>query len=393
MSKRLFYFIQDPYYGGGLKSMNAFIEQFLVKRGVMFSQVFLSAQKALSLNRILSLKLRLNHEVIDKPFRKVFVSSFPYIEPLAFVLPRHFLQKEIKQHDFFFGVTGYATPLYFFKCAGVSYKMWLATTLDSEKKAQPKFTNFRQKVVHFLNSLFIPLSRYQEKQALLGASKIYTLSTQSKKEMVEIGVPEDRIEIMCPPVDTKKFIPPQDEHFREPIMLCVCRLDDPRKNIPLLLDAYALIKNDCPEYRLVLAGPYDKTVVDMVAERQLESSVELIGLQTQEQLVLLYQKAAFFVLSSRQEGFGIVLAEAMAAGLPVISTKSGGPEDVVVDGQTGYLVDHEINSLAEKMKALATDASKRELFGKNSLERVRSLYSYDAVEAQLEDIFADVLPS
>lgn len=392
MSKKLFYFVQDPRYGGGLKSMGVFTEQYLVKRGVQFSQVFLSAEKALSLDRIRQLDLTLNHEVrqVSNNFRKVLVSSFPYIEPFGYLLPWRFLKRELQKHDVAFGIVGYATHLYFMKLAGVRYYAWLATTLDSEKKGQPQSSNVRQRVFDWLNRLVMPISRYQEKRALLGATRLYTISAASRREMIEIGVPEERIELIYPPVDTDVFTPPESEE-REPYILCVCRLEDPRKNIPLLLDAFSRLIEKNTEYKLALVGPYDQSVIDEISKRNLTDRVTLPGKTEFKELVRWYQRATMFVLSSRQEGFGIVLSEAMASGLPVISTKSGGPEDVVVDGKTGYLVDHTAEALSEKMMRLVENQSLCQEMGRNGRERIVSTFSYKAVEKKLDGVFAEVL--
>jgi glycosyltransferase involved in cell wall biosynthesis len=67
----------------------------------------------------------------------------------------------------------------------------------------------------------------------------------------------------------------------------------------------------------------------------------------------LYQEAKCFVLPSYEEGFGMVILEAMACGIPVVSTRCGGPNDIVLDGENGYLVDiGDVNAMAEKILAL-----------------------------------------
>ena len=81
----------------------------------------------------------------------------------------------------------------------------------------------------------------------------------------------------------------------------------------------------------------------------LNSSAE----PTREELVVLYQNASMFILASDEEGFGVVILEAMACGIPVVSTRSGGPDDIITDGDDGYLVPRDdASALARRIEEL-----------------------------------------
>jgi D-inositol-3-phosphate glycosyltransferase len=144
-----------------------------------------------------------------------------------------------------------------------------------------------------------------------------------------------------PGIDAQLFRPDRRELAHDPYVLCVARLSDPRKNIGLLLEAYAQLPEAVRnEVRLVLAGssaPPDGfwRRADALGMRERISYVER---PDRDALVRLYQAASVFALPSDEEGFGVVLLEAMACGVPVVSTRSGGPEGIITDEEDGYLV-------------------------------------------------------
>jgi glycosyltransferase involved in cell wall biosynthesis len=76
----------------------------------------------------------------------------------------------------------------------------------------------------------------------------------------------------------------------------------------------------------------------VIEKHGLSEKVRLLGPKKPAELQNLYQEACFFALSSDEEGLGIVLLEAMASGLPVVSTACGGPESIVEHGRSGFLV-------------------------------------------------------
>ena len=84
---------------------------------------------------------------------------------------------------------------------------------------------------------------------------------------------------------------------------------------------------------------------------------------------------AAFVLTSQQEGLGIAAMEAMACGLPVISTRCGGPETFIEDSVTGFFVDDDADAIAERMHELVTDAALRTRLGNSAQEKIEGDFS------------------
>ena len=97
------------------------------------------------------------------------------------------------------------------------------------------------------------------------------------------------------------------------------------------------------------------------------------------------------VMPSRWEGFGLAAGEAMAAGLPVIATRVAGLSEIVVDGQTGILVDREdVVGLADAITRLAGDAELRCRLGEAARRRVIEHYSISANIAAHQALYAEV---
>jgi glycosyltransferase involved in cell wall biosynthesis len=123
---------------------------------------------------------------------------------------------------------------------------------------------------------------------------------------------------------------------RAPIVLAVGRLS-PEKGMLDLVEAFALV--DRPQARLVLlgGGPQQKALEALIAERGLAGRVDLVGWRADP--TPWYRSARLVAIPSRTEAFGMVVVEALAHGLPVVSTRSGGPVEILDGGRWGRLVD------------------------------------------------------
>jgi glycosyltransferase involved in cell wall biosynthesis len=159
------------------------------------------------------------------------------------------------------------------------------------------------------------------------------------------------------------------------------------KGFDMLLDAWALAGCRHRAWKLRIAGSGDAGALRAQAERLgIEGSVEI--LPAVKDVRSMYGEASVYVLSSRFEGFGLVLTEAAAMGLPAVSFDCDyGPREIIVHGETGILVPPEdIAALAAAMDDMAADEMKRKRMGHAALERSR-LFSLNTIADQWIDLF------
>lgn len=170
------------------------------------------------------------------------------------------------------------------------------------------------------------------------------------------------------PVETERFYR-MEKDTEEPItFINVCRLHS-NKNLGLAIRAMADVVKEIPDARLVLVGDGElrQELEQEAAALGLEENVVFAGMQTHPEDFL--AKADVFVLSSNREGLPLSVLEAMAAGLPVISTDVAGLPDLI--GDNGVLISAgDQAELTRQMLRFARDPALRERCGKASLELV-----------------------
>jgi glycosyltransferase involved in cell wall biosynthesis len=132
---------------------------------------------------------------------------------------------------------------------------------------------------------------------------------------------------------------------------------------------------------LELLDAVDGMPLTVVGDGPLRERVpQAVGFVPHEQLGPYFERAAVVAVPSRREGFGVVCAEAMAHGRPVVASAVGGLTDLVVDGETGLLVaPGDVCALRAALERLLGDAELRGRLGAAARERVRERFSWDAV--------------
>lgn len=160
--------------------------------------------------------------------------------------------------------------------------------------------------------------------------------------------------------------------IRPPTVLSVARMY-PRKRIADLLEAARQLASRIPDLRvrIVGKGPDYESLRALHARLGLGERVRFLGDVSARELAVEYVNADVFCLPSVQEAFGIVFAEAMAAGLPVVACRAAAVPEVVDDGRTGVLVTpRRPDELAAAIEALVQDADRRKELGRTAMMRV-----------------------
>ena len=169
------------------------------------------------------------------------------------------------------------------------------------------------------------------------------------------------------------------------LCLTVCRLE-PRKDLPTLIRAAALVKKAKSDVKFLIVGEGISEVLlrDQVESSDLKDTVFFVGRVTDDQLPKYYQAADLFVLPTLYEGFGIVYLEALASGLPILSTKVGAVPEVI--GEAGVLIEpRRPEILAREILRLAGDKKLREEISRRGLDRVRERYDQEKLLKIYED--------
>jgi glycosyltransferase involved in cell wall biosynthesis len=148
-------------------------------------------------------------------------------------------------------------------------------------------------------------------------------------------------------------------------------------------------------WRLLIAGPdedgHRAEVERLVSEQGISEEVDFVGPVDDHRKWDLYRKAGLFILPSHSENFGIVVAEAMAAGLPVITTK-GAPWQELQTHRCGWWVDVDVPSIASALReATALTSEERAAMGERGRSLVRERYTWRGVATQMSEAYAWVL--
>ncbi|RZT22586.1 MULTISPECIES: N-acetyl-alpha-D-glucosaminyl L-malate synthase BshA [Fictibacillus] len=161
----------------------------------------------------------------------------------------------------------------------------------------------------------------------------------------------------------------------------------PVKRIQDVIKAFSMIRNEMASKLLLIGnGPELTVACELVRELNIEDDVLFLG--KQENVGELFSICDLKLLLSEKESFGLVLLEAMACGVPVIGTRIGGIPEVVVDGETGYMVEvGDTAAVASKAVSLLKDDDKLSRFRENSVLHVRENFLSEKIVSVYEDIY------
>jgi glycosyltransferase involved in cell wall biosynthesis len=177
-----------------------------------------------------------------------------------------------------------------------------------------------------------------------------------------------------------------------PLAVAVGRLIE-QKDHKTLLRAFALVRSTEPEARLAIlgSGPLEAETRRLASELGLDAAVVLPGrTEIGDWLV----RADVLVHTSRWEGFGIVLLEAMLAGLPVVATRVSAVPEIVVDGETGALVEAgDAEGVARELAALLGDPVRARRLGEAGRARARSEFSVARMTERTIEVYEEALTS
>jgi len=161
------------------------------------------------------------------------------------------------------------------------------------------------------------------------------------------------------------------------------------KNQSLLIDAFYNAFHDNNEFELSIvgSGSEKENLQKQIKELNIKN-IKLLGFIAQNELAELLQNSEYFVLSSNVETFGVVIIEAMSCGLPVVSTKCGGPESIITDNKLGILCQkNNVDELSQALIKLSQNKYDTQFIRNYAIEN----FSYKSLSDKLINIYSEII--
>jgi glycosyltransferase involved in cell wall biosynthesis len=162
------------------------------------------------------------------------------------------------------------------------------------------------------------------------------------------------------------------------------------KGIPLLLDAFEQLRRENSRLKLLLAGPGPLRQVIETRARASSGTMRLLEPQSYNRVAPLLNALDVFAFPSRGEAFGISLLEAMACGLPSVAVGRWGVKELIVDGETGLLVDGPAD-FCGKLRQVVSDRTLRERLGQAARRSAEERFSWPHVAAETVAFYRELL--
>ena len=217
-----------------------------------------------------------------------------------------------------------------------------------------------------------------EKEAGLTPESLIVIGNGVDAERFAEAIPAERADFGCEPTDL--------------LLLAVGRLD-PQKGMLDLLAAVSQLRNEFPHLKLLIAGegPLRGVMERGIEVGQLQTTVQLLGRRSD--VPALYRMADLFVLASHWEGQPNVVLEAMAAGLPIVSTRVEGIADLLTDHHSALLIPPgDIPALTTALRELLLSPALRQHLATHAQQAIQSDHTWTQMTTRYHTLYLDLLP-
>lgn len=325
--------------------------------------------------------------------RLLVVSS--HESPLFQRLKEH----EIHGYSIQAGNLSFLNPFKVFRIAGIFRKEKvgvLITNLSGDMKVAsiagklagvPSIIYRRGSAIPIRNS---PINRYLFRKVI---TRIVANSRETKRTILAnnpVLVPEDKIRVIYNGIYLPRYQGEIEPLYRaagdEVVLGSAGRLSEEKGHF-YLLEMMSLLKDEPTTYRLLIAG--EGRLLHQLQRRArklgVEDRVEFLGFV--DQMPAFFQSLDIFLLPSLYEGFGYVIAEAMASSKPVVAFDIKSSAEIIDDGVTGYLTPRKDPlEMSLRVKELASSRDLREEMGKKGRARVEAMFSFEKSQEQILDL-------
>lgn len=262
---------------------------------------------------------------------------------------------------------------------------------------------FRKKIfLHYLGAFDLyynfrnSFEKYMIRNVLKKVDRIALLSEKVKKILLKF-IPENRMYVLPSSIKISDFFNQKgkleiinDNRFH---ILFVGGGDPFRKGLSDVIKSIPLVVKELNNVSFILTGGENVYKVEQECDKRgIREYVNFWGWIKEEEIIKLYNSVDMLLLPSYNEGLPYVIIEALAAGLPIISTPVGGIPEVIEDGKNGYLISPgDYISLAKKILLLISNESVRNEMKFNNLRKAKEKYSLDIIICKIENIYNDLL--
>jgi glycosyltransferase involved in cell wall biosynthesis len=222
--------------------------------------------------------------------------------------------------------------------------------------------------------------------------RFISVSGYTRDKLIEHGVEKNRIEVITNGIDLSEFARVKARKYRQPTVCCISRLVE-YKRVSDLIKALGQVKKEIPDVKckIIGSGPEEFKLKALVDELDLRNNVEFLGFVKEHQQVIRILKASHvFCLPSIVEGFGIVVVESMAAGVPFVASDIP-PLLEAADGGGGLFfkpLDHQ--DLADKLLRVLKDAKVQNSLAKAGVRKAKK-YDWKILVKKIAKVYDDVL--
>lgn len=253
----------------------------------------------------------------------------------------------------------------------------------SDIRSNTEQNSFSRIFFGFIYFLIHPILKVLSNLTLKKAKAVVVINKYTKKILIKNGINSDKIYIIPPGIDIKRFeyIPFESKNKEKIELLVVCYLIR-RKGVDLIIRSIKKIikKNKKIILRIIGDGPQKENLKNLVEELNLEDYVIFEGFVENREIQEYYKKAHIFISMSRAESWGQMYLEAMASGLPIIATKNIGSQEIIKDRKFGYLIAQEdCHALKHKLITLIKNKDLINKFGKRARKEAQEKYDWQKV--------------
>ncbi|NJN09703.1 MAG: glycosyltransferase family 4 protein [Richelia sp. RM2_1_2] len=273
------------------------------------------------------------------------------------------------------------------------HNSWLKfSTLQATPAAKNNILNPRLFIYNFYQWLYTTLNARWEKSAFDNTKIVVAVSDQVAEDLREIGVPQDAIRVISNGVDIEEFSPGSGGNretwnlpTKVPLAMFAGDIRLPRKNLDTVLRALVQV----PDLHLAVVGVTDGSPYpQLAASLGLSERVHFLGFRRDVPSIM--KVVDFFVFPSRYEPFGLVITEAMATGIPIITAKCTGAAFLVTPEAGIVLPDPDDSKiLAEAMQKLSTNPDLRIKMGQTA-RAIAIQHTWKNMAQQYVDLFEEI---